>query len=223
MLCLKLWLTYNLIDALTGTNLAGIKNCIGAFYQPSLVLCDYGTLSTLPQDILADGCAEVIKYSIINDKALFEKLHLPIMGQIEDVIYSCVKNKRDIVDQDERDTGVRQLLNLGHTAAHSIEKLSNFAISHGSAVAIGTAIITRAAAAKGLCPQSDCDKVISLINSFSLPTSSPYSPDELARIALSDKKRSGREINLIVPFAIGDSRIYPVDVNTLADFFAYGV
>ena len=207
----------------TAIDLPTGKNLVGAFYQPSLVLCDYSTLATLPEAIFADGCAEVIKYGIINDHSLFEKLHDPIEDQIEDVIEACVKNKRDIVNADERDTGVRQLLNLGHTAAHSIEKLSDFEISHGSAVAIGTAIITRAAAALGLCSKDDCDKVIALLDSYSLPTKSPYGADELARVALSDKKRSGDKINLIVPFGIGDSRIYPVDVDYLFDFFAYGV
>ena len=207
----------------TAIDLPTGKNLVGAFYQPSLVLCDYSTLATLPRDIFSDGCAEVIKYGIINDRSLFEKLHNPIEEQIEEVIEACVKNKRDIVNADERDTGVRQLLNLGHTAAHSIEKLSAFAISHGSAVAIGTAIITRAAAKKGLCPQSDCDEVISLLKSYSLPTESPYTADELARVALSDKKRSGGKINLIVPFGIGDSRIYPVDVDDMRDFFACGL
>lgn len=207
----------------TAIDLPTGKNLVGAFYQPSLVLCDYSTLATLSEAIFADGCAEVIKYGIINDRSLFEKLHDPIEDQIEDVIEACVKNKRDIVNADERDTGARQLLNLGHTAAHSIEKLSDFEISHGSAVAIGTAIITRAAAALGLCSKDDCVKVIALLDSYSLPTKSPYGADELARVALSDKKRSGDKINLIVPFGIGDSRIYPVDVDYLSDFFAYGV
>ncbi|MBR3878630.1 MAG: 3-dehydroquinate synthase [Clostridia bacterium] len=199
------------------------KNLVGAFYQPSLVICDYDTLSTLPDDIFTDGCAEVIKYGLINDKELFCKLKNPIMPQIEDIIENCVRNKRDVVDADERDTGVRQLLNLGHTAAHSIEALSDFAISHGSAVAMGMAIILRAAAALGHISKEDCDEAIGRISSYGLPTDCPYSARELADVALNDKKRQGGSITLIMPFGIGDSRLYKVSVDSLEEIFKAGL
>ena len=207
----------------TAIDIPSGKNLVGAFYQPSLVLCDYGTLSTLPEKTFNDGCAEVIKYGIINDRLLFDKLKSPIMPQIEEIIENCIKNKRDVVDADERDVGTRQLLNLGHTAAHSIEKLSNFEISHGSAVAIGIAVITRAAAAMGFCPESERDEIISLLKAYSLPTESPYSAKEIANAALSDKKRSGNMINLIVPFGIGNSKIYEIQVDSLEELFSKGV
>ena len=207
----------------TAIDIPAGKNLVGAFYQPSLVLCDYETLDTLPDNVFADGCAEVIKYGIINDKPLFEKLKFPIKPQIEDVIENCVRNKRDVVDADERDVGVRQLLNLGHTAAHSIEMLSNFEISHGSAVAMGTALIARAAAKFGYCPESDVEEIVKMLNSYGLPTECPYTAAELTRIALSDKKRSGGKINLIVPFGIGNSKIHEIDVTELEAFFAKGL
>lgn len=199
------------------------KNLVGAFYQPSLVICDCDVLSTLPNEVFADGCAEVIKYGIINDRPLFEKLKSPILPQIEDIIESCVRNKRDVVDADERDLGVRQLLNLGHTAAHSIEILSHFEISHGSAVAIGTVLITRASVALGICRESELDEVISLFKSYNLPTSSPFGAKELADIAMGDKKRAGGHITLVMPYAIGDSRLYKVPVESLEDIFAKGL
>lgn len=199
------------------------KNLVGAFYQPSLVICDYSTLDTLPENIFADGCAEVIKYGIINDRPLFEKLKSPIMPQIEDIIENCVRDKRDIVNQDERDVGIRQLLNLGHTAAHSIEALSSFAISHGSAVAIGTALISRAAVSLGLCPEADLDEIISMLKSYRLPTECPYRASELARIALSDKKRAGGKISLIMPCGIGNSQIKEINVSELEDIFSRGL
>ena len=207
----------------TAIDISAGKNLVGAFYQPSLVICDYETLDTLPDDIFADGCAEVIKYGIINDKPLFDKLKNHIKDQIEDVIENCVRDKRDVVDADERDVGVRQLLNLGHTAAHSIEMLSSFEISHGSAVAMGTALIARAAARLGLCPESDVEEIVSMLKSYGLPTECPYSEAELTRIALSDKKRSGGKINLIVPFGIGNSQIHEIDVTELEAFFAKGL
>ena len=200
------------------------KNLVGAFYQPSLVICDYKTLDTLPKDVFADGCAEVIKYGIIGDRPLFDKLKAaPIMDQLEDVIENCVRDKRDVVDADERDVGVRQLLNLGHTAAHSIETLSNFEISHGSAVAIGTALIARAANKMGLCPDQELDEIVNILNAYSLPTECPYDASSLAEIALSDKKRSGGKISLIIPFGIGNSQIYEVEVERLEEIFSKGL
>ncbi len=199
------------------------KNLVGAFYQPSLVICDYETLDTLPKNVFADGCAEVIKYGIINDRPLFKKLKDPINPQIEDIIENCVRNKRDVVDADERDTGVRQLLNLGHTAAHSIELLSSFEISHGSAVAMGTALITRAAVKMGLCAESDLCEIEKMLISYGLPIHCPYTAEEIARIALSDKKCDGGYIKLIMPYAIGDSRLYKVSVDELAGVFSKGI
>ena len=207
----------------TDIDITAGKNLVGAFYQPSLVLCDYATLSTLPDNIFADGCAEVIKYGIINDKPLFEKLKSPIKGQLEDIIENCIKNKRDVVNEDERDVGVRQLLNLGHTAAHSIETLSSFEISHGSAVAMGMVLIARAAQKLGLCPQNDVDEIVKMLKDYNLPTECPFSADSLAEIALSDKKRKGDKIDLIVPFGIGNSQIYPINVSSLEAFFAKGL
>ena len=199
------------------------KNLVGAFYQPSLVVCDPETLDTLPRDIFADGCAEVIKYGIINDRELFDRLKSPIRDQIDEIIERCVCNKRDVVDADERDVGVRQLLNLGHTPAHSIETLSDFKISHGSAVAIGMVLMARAAVRMGFCPESDLCEITDMISSYSLPIESPYTADKLAEIALGDKKRSGGKINLIVPFGIGNSQIYEIDVETLESFFSKGL
>ncbi len=199
------------------------KNLVGAFYQPSLVICDSEVLSTLPPDIFADGCAEVIKYGIINDRPLFEKLKAPIMPQIDDIIENCVIDKRDVVDADERDVGVRQLLNLGHTAAHSIETLSHFSVSHGSAVAIGTVIITRAAVSLGLCDKDELEKVIQMFKAYGLPIECPYGARELAKIAMGDKKRAGGSITLVMPYGIGDSRLYKASVDSLEDIFAKGL
>ena len=207
----------------TAIDIPAGKKLVGAFYQPSLVLCDYSTLDTLPEAIFADGCAEVIKYGIINDKPLFEKLKSSIKPQIEDIIENCVMDKRDVVNADEKDVGIRQLLNLGHTAAHSIEMLSEFQISHGSAVAIGIALIARAAHTFGYCSENDVTEIVTMLENYHLPTSCPFSADALAEIALSDKKRSGGKINLIVPFGIGNAQIHEINVTELEAFFAAGM
>lgn len=199
----------------TAVNLKAGKNLSGSFYQPRLVICDPDTLATLPPEIFADGCAEVIKYGVINDRALFSMLERGISPASEQIIARCVQNKRDVVEKDEFDTGMRQLLNLGHTIAHAIEKLSDFQISHGSAVAMGTVRIMRAAVAHGLCPERDLDALIKLTKQLSLPTECPYDAAALAAVAGSDKKRSGSCLTLIVPFGIGDSRLYPISAADL--------
>ena len=202
----------------TAVNLDAGKNLAGAFYQPRLVICDPDTLSTLPPEILADGCAEVIKYGVINDAALFSMLQSGISPASEQIIARCVQNKRDVVEKDEFDTGLRQLLNLGHTVAHAIEKLSDFEISHGSAVAMGTVKVMRAAVAHGLCPESDLDALIGLTRALHLPVECPYSTADIAAVACSDKKRSGDSLTLIVPFGIGDSRLYKLPAAELQAF-----
>lgn len=207
----------------TAINLDAGKNLVGAFYQPSLVICDYSTLETLPDEIFSDGCAEVIKYGIINDAPLFEKLKNPIMPQIEDIIENCVRNKRDIVNKDERDNGVRQLLNLGHTVGHAVEKCSNFEITHGSAVAIGTVLITRAAVKQGYCPEEALNEIISLFEQYNLPTVCPYDAKSLSEVASADKKRAGAKINLVIPYGIGNCKLVSTPVDHLESIFSKGI
>ena len=178
----------------TAVDLRTGKNLVGAFHQPSIVIFDTKTLDTLPREIFADGCAEVVKYGVINDRALFDSLAADIPTKIDEVIAACVGHKADIVEADEFDRGERQLLNLGHTFGHAIEACSNLTISHGSAVAMGMVLATRAAVRLGLCPAEDLEALISLLRSLGLPTECPYSAEELTSAALSDKKRSGAKI-----------------------------
>jgi 3-dehydroquinate synthase len=180
-------------------------------------------LDTLPDTVFADGCAEVIKYGVINDRELYERLRDPILPQIEDVIERCVCDKRDVVDADERDTGVRQLLNLGHTAAHSIEVLSHFEISHGSAVAIGMAVMTRAAVASGICDPAVLPHMTDMLKAYHLPTECPFGAKELAAVAMGDKKRAGKKITLVLPKTTGESILYPIEAKDLEAFFAKGL
>ena len=208
----------------TAIDLPAGKNLCGAFYQPWLVLCDPETIKTLPDSVLSDGCAEVIKYGMLGDGDLLRRLQdVHIRDQLEAVIARCVEMKRDVVEGDEFDTGRRQLLNLGHTFAHSIEKLSDYAIPHGSAVAIGMMRITRAAVKKGLCPQDCLDALEALLKKYNLPLETQYSPEQLAEVALSDKKRAGDTLTLVVPCAWGESALRPVPVAELADWARAGL
>ena len=207
----------------TAVDLAAGKNLAGAFHQPSLVVCDYKALDTLSPEIFADGCAEIIKYGVINDRALFDKLKSGIKNNIEEIIALCVQNKASIVEADEFDLGKRQLLNLGHTVGHAIELCSQFAISHGSAVAIGMVIVMRSATNKGFCPTEALDELISLLKQENLPTSCEFTAGELTAAALGDKKRAGDNITLVVPFGIGDSRLVRTPVDDLEEFIAGGL
>lgn len=202
----------------TAIDLPAGKNLAGAFCQPSLVLCDTDTLNTLPIDIFRDGCAEVIKYGILYDPVLFA--HLEEKGldfDREAVITRCVELKRDVVMEDEFDTGARMKLNLGHTIGHGVEAKSNFTLSHGKSVAIGMAIVSRASN----CP--DTARILSILRQFGLPTTTDDSAEDIFTYALSDKKRSGNTVKLILPNAIGDCSIVPTPVEQLKSFIQAGL
>ena len=208
----------------TAIDLPAGKNLAGAFCQPSLVLCDIDTLNSLPEDIFRDGCAEVIKYGVLYDSNLFA--HLAEQGMAfhrESVIARCVELKRNVVMEDEFDTGARQKLNLGHTIGHGIEAHSHFTISHGKAVAAGMAIVARASNALGICDRDTMDKILHVLDRFSLPTGTSLSADDLYRSALSDKKRSGGTVNLIVPRRIGVCDIHPIPVDQMQSFIEAGL
>ncbi len=211
----------------TAIDLPAGKNLAGAFYQPRLVLCDVNTLRTLPEEIFRDGCAEVIKYAVLYDGALFDTLLRDGLDfDREAVIARCVELKRDVVAQDEFDTGARMKLNLGHTLGHGVEKESGFSISHGKAVAIGMALIADVSLAAGICDAGTRDRIFEILNRFGLPTACPYGCDALLNAALSDKKRAGDVLSLILPQAIGDCGIYPTPISALKPLleagFAYG-
>lgn len=202
----------------TAIDLPAGKNLVGAFYQPTLVLCDLNTLNTLPISVFCDGCAEVIKYGVLYDRNLFD--HLASNGldfDRETVIARCVELKRDVVAEDEFDTGARQKLNLGHTIGHGVETQSNFSITHGQAVAIGMAIV-----AKSGC-KSIYEELCNVLNKFNLPTTTVFTATQLYASALSDKKRSGGTVNLIIPREIGFCEIVPTPVEKLQSFIEEGL
>ena len=202
----------------TAIDLPAGKNLVGAFYQPRLVVCDLDTLNTLPEAVFCDGCAEVIKYGVLYDAKLFD--HLAANGldfDCESVVSRCVELKRDVVADDEYDTGARQKLNLGHTIGHGIEAQSNFTITHGQAVAIGMAMVCKAG-----CTDI-YDRLITVLQKFKLPYRTNFTAKQLYTSALSDKKRSGGTVNLIIPTAIGNCNIVPMPVTKLETFIEEGL
>lgn len=208
----------------TAVDLPAGKNLVGAFCQPELVLCDCSTLNSLPDAYFKDGCAEVIKYGVLFDPELFA--HLEKNGLSFDrnyIISRCVALKRDVVEADEFDTGMRQKLNLGHSVGHAVESLSNFSITHGNGVAIGMSVIAKASAAQKIC---DCElyhQLVSVLEIFQLPTKTDFDINAIVSHMLSDKKRSGNYLNLIVPQEIGVCTIQKVSVSELKEFIESGL
>lgn len=203
----------------TGVNFGGLKNQIGTFCQPSLVICDPDTFDTLSDKIYADGMAEVIKYGVISAPDIIETLSGPF--DICDIIARCVGIKADIVSRDERDNGVRQLLNYGHTVGHAIEKCSDYSVTHGSAVAIGMVVAARSAYAAGICEEDFTEELESLLSSHGLPSKTDIPDADLLSAIAHDKKRGGDNINLVLPKSLGDCRIYKLKLDSLGTFLKF--
>lgn len=207
----------------TAVDLPAGKNLVGAFWQPSLVLCDTGTLQTLPEAVRRDGCAEIIKYGVLDGEALFSALENSLPDTIsEDILARCVEIKRDIVAADEFDTGARRLLNLGHTAAHAAELLSDYSLSHGSAVAMGLCAMARACAVRGLCTAEDAARIEALIKKCGLPTELPYTAEALAAAALSDKKRAGSTLPIITIEGLGHCSVRKIGASDYTAWLSQG-
>lgn len=203
----------------TAVNLPQGKNLVGTFWQPQLVLCDIHTLDTLDDDIFADGLAEAVKHGCIWDAELFRLMETrDIRHNLAEIIARSVEIKSYVVGQDEREHGLRQILNFGHTLAHGIEKMSHFEISHGKAVSMGICLITGACVANGLMPAEDAKRIKVVLERCDLPTRCPYPLDKLCKECLGDKKRSGDTINLIVLERIGKAAVHPVKIDELLPF-----
>ena len=201
----------------TAIDIPAGKNLVGSFYQPVLVCCDTELMDTLPSDIYRDGCAEVIKYGMILDGELYKVLHtLPF--DRENVVARCVEIKRDVVQQDEFDNGIRGLLNFGHTFGHAIEKLSCFAVSHGEAVAKGMVIAARIAPLCGLCDVAG--ELSALLAEYGFDITCGYSAAEIYNALLADKKRRGGTIAVVLPRAVGECVLVNMKLEELESLLA---
>lgn len=202
----------------TAVDLEAGKNLAGAFYQPKLVLCDTDVLQTLPEVVFADGIAEALKYGVLGDAALFEKIAGGDFRQdLEEIIETCISMKRDVVEEDEFDTGKRQLLNLGHTFGHAIEQKSHFQMTHGHAVAIGMHLIAKAAEAKGIAEKGTAAAIAKALEQNQLPKETTFSPAEVAEGTLRDKKRRGGTISFVFPKKIGACKIVKISVEEVEE------
>ena len=208
-----------------GVDLPKGKNLVGAFYQPSLVLIDTKMLETLPEKFLNDGMGEVIKYGCIKDKSLFERLNgfkdrAELLENIDEIIYTCCDIKRQVVENDEKDTGERMILNFGHTLGHSIEVNYGFeSYTHGEGVAIGMYGITKISESLSLTKPKTSERIKDLLVKYNLPfeTCKKVENEAIKQSISSDKKNLKGSLNVILIKDIGESFIYKTDVSFFND------
>lgn len=205
------------IGGKTAVNHPKGKNLIGAFYQPKAVYIDITTLKTLPKEEILCGVAEIIKYGIIKDGKFFDFLESNIERLIdlnEDVLIYSIKIsceiKADIVSKDEKESGLRAILNFGHTIGHAVESLTGYKkYRHGEAVAIGMVYAARLSLESGLCSGEDYKRVVNLIKKAGLPAAIPdLSPDSIINSLYLDKKVRGEKIRFVLMEAIGSAEVY---------------
>ena len=202
----------------TGVDMPEGKNLVGAFYQPRLVLIDPSVLTTLPEQTFADGMAEVVKYGYISNRDILDMVSAPDYKQnIESIICECVKIKRDVVTIDEHDTGLRMILNFGHTIGHAAEKLGNYVdLTHGQAVAVGMVAAMRLSAFLG--NEDLTGRLIEILKHIGLPTELKYDREDIYRSLLSDKKKFGATVNFILVREPGRAEITPIDAEKLHEY-----
>ncbi|ARP50970.1 MULTISPECIES: 3-dehydroquinate synthase [Caproicibacterium] len=196
----------------TGVDLPEGKNLVGAFHQPSLVLIDPHTLSSLPTAFFSDGMGEVIKYGCIRSRALFERLETEDCRKyLPEVIAACVDIKRQVVEKDERDTGERAILNFGHTFGHALETLQNYhGLTHGAAVGVGMVLITRMSEQNGMTAPGTANRIAALLHRYGLPSVCTESMQDLISATAHDKKSTGNSVKLILLKDIGHCCIQKV-------------
>ncbi|NLZ17259.1 MAG: 3-dehydroquinate synthase [Desulfobulbaceae bacterium] len=196
----------------TGVDIPEGKNLIGAFYQPRLVLIDTDVLQTLPQDEFLGGMGEVIKYGASLDADFFHYLEAQqekILAQdracLNHVIHHCCTLKAKVVEQDEREGGLRRVLNFGHTIGHAVEAASDYSLLHGFAVAIGMCAVTELAERCGYASAGLRREIATLLTVYGLPADIPPKLDRarIRRFMLTDKKSVGRRLFFVLPVELG--------------------
>lgn len=199
----------------TAVNLERGKNLVGAFYQPKAVIIDTECQKTLPRNVLADGMAEVIKYGAISDSNFFEKLETlelnSVAEHMEDIIYTCCAIKGRIVEEDEHDTGLRMILNFGHTFGHGVERYYHYDLyTHGMGVAVGMVMACRWGENRGITPIGTADRMKKMLERYELPTETELPAEELMKAVSVDKKGDGDYINVIALNKIGEASAHRV-------------
>lgn len=199
------------IGGKTAVDLDGVKNIVGAFYQPRAVIIDPDVLQTLPQRQIANGLAEAIKMSATSDAQLFALMeNEPIMDNIDTIIERSLRIKRDVVQQDEKESGLRKILNFGHTLGHGIETGGDLKdIYHGECVALGML---------PFCGEAARQRLEAVLKKAGLPTTISYDRDVVWEAMLHDKKFSSGQATIIFVPEIGQFEIRTMDINELKKF-----
>jgi 3-dehydroquinate synthase len=205
------------IGGKAGVNLPEGKNLVGAFHQPLMVISDIDTLKTLPDEDFRSGLAEVVKYGVLSDPALFEKVENElddILNRNEkiltDIVTTCSSIKAKLVEEDEHDHGTRLMLNYGHTLGHALEAATGYTgFRHGGAVAIGMLFAARLSVKLGLLKDAEMQRITDAISSSGLPTSIAKRMDTetILKFMYADKKNKGGKIRFVLPTCIGDAVI----------------
>lgn len=208
-----------------GVNVDGYKNMAGTFTQPRFVICDPGMLRTLSDREFRAGLAEVVKAAIIADAGLFGRLEEATFQQLRtdtdlltDVVSAAIRVKADIVERDERESGERRKLNLGHTLAHAIEKCSN-RMNHGEAVAAGTALVADAAVKMGALQAADRDRIADVLRRLGFDLTPPVDVKRLLKEVGKDKKNEQGVLRIVLPVGIGACEVRPMSPEEFAALF----
>ena len=198
----------------TGVDLPEGKNLIGTFYQPARVVADIGVLATLPRRELGNGLAEIVKYGMIKSRRLFELLEERWWDLINldpellaEVVAQSCSIKAQVVAADEREGGLRRILNFGHTVGHAVEAASDFSVAHGEAVAMGMFAAAHLSRARGLMSGEEVERLRSLLSSLELPVALPGGLDanHLLSLMRHDKKSVAGRIHFVLTRSIGEA------------------
>lgn len=206
-----------------GVNIDGYKNIVGTFNQPSFVLCDTGLIRSLPPDEYRNGLAEVVKHALITDKQMFEKMEREtdaILSLDTDIIHylvsRSVKIKAGVVSRDERETGLRRVLNLGHTWGHAVEKTDR--IPHGNAVSIGLVFAAGMSVARKYLRAEEKQRIENLLAALGLPLATTTDPGIVYEALLKDKKKEDGNMHFVLMRGIGEVVVEPVPVEWIREF-----
>jgi 3-dehydroquinate synthase len=211
------------IGGKNGINLGGAKNMIGNINQPEFVICDQGMLTTLPDEEYLSGLGELIKYAIIKDKTLLstiKKNRTKILSRdeavMERLIGQSVQIKADIVTEDERESGIRRLLNFGHTFGHAIE--IKYGYSHGMAVAAGMVMASQFSYLRGMIKKNEVTEISTILDSFYLLSETKLSGRVIEKMLINDKKRTGDSIHFVLLKSVGNAVVEKVKIEEISAF-----
>lgn len=204
----------------TGVDLGGVKNIIGTFRQPEFVICDPSVLVTLPDDEYLSGLAEMIKTAVIGDEELFDLINKQYSGilmrdpsLLSNLVTRSVRFKADVVSRDEKESGLRRILNFGHTFGHALE--TALSLKHGMAVASGMKLASHFSFEKNYIKNDELTKITGIIDKYQFPELAMPEPGLIENLIVHDKKKSGSGINFVFSAGIGKAvckKISPIEI-----------